>query len=77
MKRYALTNQSADVQVVKTSKHHVERTLFPGQSVTVDADPTEFLEIYTYQWMTSILTDRVFCQDILTEDLHGLELVSA
>lgn len=61
MKRYAFTNRSGRIQVIKTRIRGWERTLFPGQQAMFEADPEDFLEVYTYQSSTAILEDRMPC----------------
>ncbi|NJL99957.1 MAG: DUF1830 domain-containing protein [Synechococcaceae cyanobacterium SM2_3_2] len=80
MKSYAFTNRSDDVQVVRTSDGHLERTLFPGQQVVFEADPDQFLEIYSHQWMSNLLVDRWPCHTLNPSedwDIPVGDLVSA
>ncbi|MDX2271633.1 MAG: DUF1830 domain-containing protein [Cyanobacteriota bacterium] len=68
MKRYVFTNDSDRVQVIKTRIRHWERTLFPGQAATFEANPEDFLEIYTYQVSSALLADRTPCSRLPTPD---------
>ncbi len=61
MQAYAFTNKSDDVQVIRTSDGHLERTLFPGQQVIFEADPDQYLEVFSNQLMSSLLVDRWPC----------------
>lgn len=64
MQAYCFTNSSDDVQVVRTSDGHLERTLFPGQRITFQANPDEYLEVYSNQWMSNLLEDRWPCRTL-------------
>ncbi len=78
MNRYSLVNQSRFVQVIRTTGHHVERTVLPGQTVTVEADPEEYLEIYTNEWTTSLLAARMVCHGLPVEKvMDSAQLVCA
>lgn len=62
MKRYAFINASGQVQVIRTIPGHWERTLFPGQKVIFEAEPDDYLEVYSYSCATALLEERRPCR---------------
>ncbi|MEN9226347.1 MAG: DUF1830 domain-containing protein [Thermostichus sp. HHBFW_bins_43] len=65
MKRYAFINGSGQVQVIRTIPGHWERTLFPGQRAIFEAEPDDYLEIYSCCCSTTILEERRPCRCLL------------
>ncbi|MEN9222074.1 MAG: DUF1830 domain-containing protein [Thermostichus sp. BF3_bins_97] len=65
MKRYAFINGSGQVQVIRTIPGHWERTLFPGQHAVFEAEPDDYLEIYSCCCSTTILEERRPCRCLL------------
>ncbi|MGQ9836630.1 MAG: DUF1830 domain-containing protein [Cyanobacteriota bacterium] len=72
MKRYAFINASGQVQVIRTIPGHWERTLFPGQHVIFEAEPDDYLEIYSCSYSTALLEERRPCRCL--SDSAGLEV---
>jgi hypothetical protein len=68
MKRYVFANHSGSIQVIKTTSSHLERTLLPGQRIAFQADPSEFLEVYTHHYTSGVLADRTCCGQLQSGD---------
>jgi hypothetical protein len=73
MKRYVYVNRSGQVQVVRTIPGHWERTLFPGQYALFEAEPDDYLEVYSYCCATTILEERRPCRWLLDSSLSEVE----
>ncbi len=69
MKRYVFVNRSQQVQVIRTIPGHWERTLFPGQYAIFEAEPDDYLEVYSCCRSTTILEERHPCCYLLDSSL--------
>lgn len=61
MASFRYDNLSSRTLILKLSDSGWERTLFPGQSVSFSASAKAQLEIYTSEWASCILEERIPC----------------
>ncbi|MFS8860082.1 DUF1830 domain-containing protein [Synechococcus sp. B60.1] len=73
MKRYVFVNRSQQVQVIRTIPGHWERTLFPGQYAIFEAEPDDYLEVYSCCCSTTLLEERHPCHSLLDSSLPEAE----
>ncbi|MGY2767378.1 DUF1830 domain-containing protein [Thermostichus sp. MS-CIW-26] len=74
MKRYAFVNCSGQVQVIRTIPGHWERTLFPGQQAIFEAEPDDYLEVYSCCCSTAILEERRLCRYLVDSSSPEVDL---
>jgi Domain of unknown function (DUF1830) len=54
-------NESDLVQVIRVEGDGIERTIAAGQVLEFEAHEDSFIDIYTYEMVTMILSDRILC----------------
>jgi hypothetical protein len=62
------SNFSDYIQVVRLIEGHrelLERVLLPQQQIAFTAPPTAQLEVYSGQYVTAFLEDRIPCADLI------------
>ncbi|MGF1522172.1 MAG: DUF1830 domain-containing protein [Leptolyngbyaceae cyanobacterium] len=64
------TSQLQIVRVTNTSTSCLERVISPGQRLTFQASPEAFLEIYTYEFCSSVLADRIACSRLIAQSCY-------
>jgi len=65
---YLYSNQTQQIQIVRVQSgvfnECIERAIFPDTDFGFDASPDAQLEIHTYAIATSVLSDRIPCQQL-------------
>ena len=59
-------NTTSRFQIVKIENNHkwFEKTVLPGQTITFNSDKDDYLNIYTYEIVTMLLSDRIRCSQL-------------
>jgi hypothetical protein len=57
-------NERDRFQVVRVVEDGIERTVAPDQVLEFEAHSNSHLDIYTYQIVTMILSDRIPCRQL-------------
>jgi Domain of unknown function (DUF1830) len=54
-------NESDRLQVIRVEDNGIERIIAAGQVLEFEAHEDSFIDIYTYEMVTMILSDRIIC----------------
>jgi hypothetical protein len=60
-------NQTQQIQIVRLlvgANECIEKAIFPDNDFDFNAPPDAYLEIHTYKSVTSVLSDRIPCQQL-------------
>lgn len=59
-------NESDRVAILRINHqgHWLERVIEPGKTLLFEADRQAYLEIYTYEFATMVLSEKIACLDI-------------
>ena len=62
-------NLSRCYQIVKVNTPHglQEITLEPDQAITFETSADSFLEVYSHQSVTTVISDRIPCRELQTQ----------
>jgi Domain of unknown function (DUF1830) len=57
-------NESDRLQVIRVIEDGIERTIAAGQAFEFETHRDSYLDIYTYEIATMILSDRIPCRQL-------------
>ena len=66
-------NSTSQIQVARITNVHnwyFERVVFPGQRLLFEAPAHGYLEIHTGMMASSILSDKIPCQQLMVADIE-------
>jgi hypothetical protein len=65
-------NSTSSIQIIRISNiesWYFERVVFPGQRLLFEAPKNAILETYTGAMATSVLVDRIMCDQLQVEEV--------